>query len=111
MIEKQFKLLTIIFLAIFIVFAISQKSYAASDLTNTTKAYFCSEITQNYGNGDCILLENYDSNGNKTYGLIDTGRKISTINNQGENSTIVNAFLKNHGVTELEFMALRVTIT
>lgn len=43
-------------------------------LINTTRVYFSAEITKGYSNGDCILLENYDSEGNKTYGLIDTGR-------------------------------------
>ena len=43
----------------------------------STRAYFCSEITYTYGNGDCILLENTDLDGNKVYGLIDAGRKIN----------------------------------
>ena len=54
-----------------------KKVYATTNnetLKNTTIAYFCSEITKTYGSGDCILLENYDSKGNKickeSYSLI-----------------------------------------
>ena len=39
-------------------------------LKNITRVYFCSEITKGYGAGDCILLENIDSKGNKLFGLI-----------------------------------------
>ena len=41
--------------------------------------------------GDCVLLENYDEDGKKHYGLIDAG--INTF--QGFN---MSAFLSNHGV-------------
>lgn len=75
-------------------------------LTNTTRVYFCSEITKTYGNGDCILLENYDANGNKIYGLIDTGRNLAKNDTNGNASTVVKEFLKKHGVERLEFMAI-----
>ena len=75
-------------------------------LTNTTKVYFCSEITKTYGNGDCILLENYDSKGNKIYGLIDTGRKIIKNEDDVNSPTVVQDFLKEHGVEKLEFLAI-----
>ena len=70
---------------------------AASTLTNTTRAYFYSEI----GSGDCILLENYDKNGNKKYGLIDAGIYKDS---NGNAVTSVKKFLNNHKVTELEFL-------
>ena len=38
-----------------------------------TNVYFLAEINRGYGCGDCILLENIDSNGNITHALIDTG--------------------------------------
>ena len=76
--------------------------YAPANLKNTTRVYFSSEVTKTYGNGDCILLENYDSNGNVKYGLIDTGRKITSPNS----STRVKDFLISHGVQELEFVAI-----
>lgn len=75
-------------------------------LINTTRVYFSAEITKGYSNGDCILLENYDSEGNKTYGLIDTGRQILKKDSEGNNSTVVKEFLKKHGVTNLEFLAI-----
>jgi beta-lactamase superfamily II metal-dependent hydrolase len=76
----------------------------SDDSSNTyTKAYFCSAITNGYGNGDCILLENRDANGNVLYGLIDSGRKIATQNNS---STIVKDFLTQHGVTKLAFVLI-----
>lgn len=75
-------------------------------LTNLTRAYFAAGVTRNYRNGDCILLENYDSDGNKIYGLIDAGRKIETIDNDGNSSTLVKDFLKNHDVEKLEFLAI-----
>ena len=88
------------------IFQISEKTIALSTqnaLTNTTRVYFLSEITQNYGNGDCILLENYDNSGNKKYGLIDAGRKIEINNNT---TTSVKEFLNNHGVEKLDFFAI-----
>ena len=42
-----------------------------------TIAYFLAEITRGYGDGDCILLENIDSNGNIKHALIDTGRYVN----------------------------------
>lgn len=96
------------FLIFFILVLISNKIYATESgtLKNTTRAYFCSEITKNYGNGDCILLENYDSNGNKIYGLIDAGRKINTNDENGNSTTVVKDFLEKHGVKKLEFLAI-----
>lgn len=96
----------IVFILLFI--GIQQKIYATNNetLSNTTRVYFCSEITKTYGNGDCILLENYDSNGNKIYGLIDTGRKIAKNDGNLNSSTVVKEFLKNHGVEKLEFLAI-----
>ena len=41
-----------------------------------TNVYFLAEITRGFGDGECILLENIDSNGNIRHALIDTGRKI-----------------------------------
>ncbi len=75
-------------------------------LVNSTKAYFCSPITKGYGNGDCILLENYDSFGNKVFGLIDAGRDIAKPDVNGVNSSVVVEFLKSHGVKKLDFMAI-----
>ena len=43
------------------------------------------------GNGDCILLENYDKEGKKRYGLIDAGQNTF----QSFNMT---KFLQNHGI-------------
>lgn len=101
-------ILTILILLIsFIV--IPKNIYATTNnemLTNITIAYFSSEVTKGYGNGDCILLENYDSNGNKIYGLIDTGRKITTTDNEEKESTVVKNFLQSHGVEELEFIII-----
>ena len=44
-----------------------------------TNVYFLAEITKGYENGDCILLENIDSNGNITHAMIDNGRKIKIV--------------------------------
>ena len=74
---------------------------------NTTKAYFLSEISNGYGNGDCILLENYDSNGQVHYGLIDAGREIKTKDVNGKDSTKIIEFLKKHMKTnELDFIII-----
>ena len=62
-----------------------------------TNIYFLAEITRGYGNGDCILLENIDSNGNITHALIDTGRKIN-------GKEVVCDFLKKHNVEKLTFL-------
>ena len=102
-------IIKLIFISIFILCIASNKNiYAAEEpkLTNSTRAYFCSQITKTYGNGDCILLENYDNNGNKVYGLIDTGRNISTTDKDGETSTVVVEYLKQHGVEKLEFLLI-----
>ena len=72
----------------------------------STRAYFCSEITYTYGNGDCILLENTDLDGNKVYGLIDAGRKINVNDKEGNQSTVVKEFLREHGVDKLQFLAI-----
>ena len=63
-----------------------------------TNIYFLAEITRGYGNGDCILLENIDSNGNITHALIDTGRNI--------NGGVVCDFLKRHNVQKLSFLCI-----
>ena len=42
-----------------------------------TIAYFLAEITRWFENGDCILLENIDSNGTIKHALIDTGRYVN----------------------------------
>lgn len=85
---------------------IIKKSYAMVDnsLVNATRVYFNAEVTKSYGNGDCILLENYDANGNKIYGLIDAGRKIVKNDSNGNSSTVVKNFLNDHGVTKLDFL-------
>ena len=63
-----------------------------------TNVYFLAEITKGYENGDCILLENIDSNGNITHALIDNGRKI--------NNSVVCDFLKKHNVEKLSFLCI-----
>ena len=63
-----------------------------------TSIYFLSEITKNYGNGDCILLENYDINGNIIHALIDTGRKVY--------NGVVCKFLQKHKVKKLDFLLI-----
>ncbi|MBQ9658559.1 MAG: hypothetical protein IJV31_07320, partial [Clostridia bacterium] len=76
------------------------------NLKNATRAYLNAEITYSYGTGDCILLENYDENGNKIYGLIDAGRKIAKKDENANSSTAVKKFLIDHGVQKLEFFAI-----
>ena len=63
-----------------------------------TNVYFLAEITKNHGNGDCILLENIDCNGNIIHALIDTGRKVY--------KGVVCKFLKKHKVKKLEFLLI-----
>ena len=63
-----------------------------------TNVYFLAEITRNYGNGDCILLENMDLNGNIIHALIDTGRKVY--------DGVVCKFLQKHKVKKLEFLLI-----
>ena len=63
-----------------------------------TNVYFLAEITRNYGNGDCILLENIDLNGNIIHALIDTGRKVY--------DGVVCKFLQKHKVKKLEFLLI-----
>ena len=107
--ETKKLLFTIILFIVFLFsIGIEKEVYATNNerLTNTTRVYFCSEITKTYGNGDCILLENYDANGNKIYGLIDTGRNLLKNDVNGNASTAVKEFLKTHGVERLEFMAI-----
>lgn len=108
MTENLIRNIIIISIIILTCMLISGNSYATenSDITNTTRAYFLSEITEGYGNGDCILLENYDSKGNKIYGLIDAGRYINKKDNNENDSTSVKEFLKNHGVERLEFFVI-----
>ena len=67
-------------------------------MTEKTNIYFLSEVTKNFGNGDCILLENIDSNGNIVHALIDTGRKVY--------NGVVCKFLKKHNVKKLEFLLI-----
>ena len=67
-------------------------------MTEKTNVYFLAEITKNYGNGDCILLENIDINGNIIHALIDTGRKVY--------NGVVCKFLKKHNVKKLEFLLI-----
>lgn len=102
-------ILELVFIAIFILCITSNINiYAAGeyDLTNSTRAYFCSQVTLGHGNGDCILLENYDENGNKVYGLIDAGRNVATSDDDGKNSTVVIEYLKEHGVHKLDFFLI-----
>ena len=80
--------------------------YAADNTENETKAYFSAEVTRGYKNGDCILLENSDEEGNKLYGMIDTGRNLEKNDEQGNKSTVVKEFLKRHNVEELQFIIL-----
>ncbi len=63
-----------------------------------TNVYFLAEITRGFATGDCILLENIDSNGNIRHALIDTGRKI--------NDGVVCPFLEKHKVKKLEFICI-----
>ena len=63
-----------------------------------TNVYFLAEINKDFGNGDCILLENIDNNGNIIHALIDTGRKVY--------NGVVNKFLKKHNVKKLEFLLI-----
>ena len=63
-----------------------------------TNVYFLAEITRGFGNGDCILLENIDSNGNIRHALIDTGRYV--------NGGAVCKFLEKHKVKKLEFLCI-----
>ena len=63
-----------------------------------TNAYFLAEINRGYGCGDCILLENIDSNGNITHALIDNGIKIR--------AGVACDFLKKHNVKKLSFLCI-----
>jgi len=99
-IKKVF--IIVFFMSISIFFMINNKVYAGN-LTNMTRIYFYSEITKDVGAGDCILLENYDQNGTKHYGLIDAGNKRDE---NGKVVTSVKNFLKKHGVTKLEFFMI-----
>ena len=67
-------------------------------MVEKTNVYFLSEITKNFGNGDCILLENIDINGNIIHALIDAGRKVY--------KGVVCKFLKKHNVKKLEFLLI-----
>ena len=104
--KKLKKVLKILFFIIFIFFIKDVNANSNQILSTFTRVYFSSEVTKTYGNGDCILLENYDKNGNKIYGLIDTGRKILKNDENSKSSTVVKEFLKNHGVKKLEFLAI-----
>ena len=63
-----------------------------------TNIYFLAEVTRGYGSGDCILLENVDSNGYITHALIDTGNKTY--------DGVVCNFLEKHKVKKLEFLCI-----
>ena len=63
-----------------------------------TNVYFLAEITKDFGNGDCILLENIDINGNALHALIDTGRQVY--------EGVVCKFLEKHNVKKLEFLLI-----
>ena len=63
-----------------------------------TNVYFLAEITRGFGMGDCILLENIDSNGNITHALIDTGVRVRV--------GVVCDFLKKHNVQKLSFFCI-----
>ena len=67
-------------------------------MTEKTNVYFLAEITKNFGNGDCILLENIDLNGNIIHALVDTGRKVY--------DGVVCKFLQKHNVKKLEFLLI-----
>ena len=85
----------LIVLVFFLIASFNINVYANNnELRNATRVYFSSEVTKGYGNGDCILLENYDSEGNKIYGLIDAGRKITKKDAEAHDSTVVKEFLK-----------------
>lgn len=99
----------IIFIFLILCMIITKEVYASDEeenIKNTTIAYFSSEVTKTYGNGDCILLENYDSNGNKIYGLIDTGREIVENDEEEKETTVVKKFLQSHEVEKLEFVII-----
>ena len=84
------------------VFNIQRK--ASTNLKNATRLYFNAEVTKTYGNGDLILLENYDSSGNTKYALVDAGRAVNKQDKDGKPSTVIVEFLKDHNVNELEFV-------
>lgn len=72
MIKKHIlRIMNITFLLIFIVLSKSVNATEEVTLKNTTRAYFCAGVTS--GTGDLILLENYDKDGKKSFGLIDAG--------------------------------------
>ena len=102
MIKK--KIYIILLLSIVFCIYMSGNAYAKGETKNITRAYFCSGILKNNASGDCILLENYDSNGNKVYGLIDTGNPITDAD--GNQLPVVKDYLENHGVTSLQFMLI-----
>ena len=67
-------------------------------MAEKTNVYFLAEITKGYGNGNCILLENININGNILHALIDTGRKVY--------EGVVCKFLEKHNVKKLEFLVI-----
>ena len=67
-------------------------------MVEKTNVYFLSEITKNFGNGDCLLLENIDINGNIIHALIDAGREVY--------KGVVCKFLEKHKVKKLEFLLI-----
>ena len=104
--KNKVELIILLFIGL-VILIMGNQSYAAEEtLKNATRIYYSAEVTRSYGNGDCILLENFDGNGNKIYGLVDTGRKISKNDSNNQQSTVVKEFLKEHGVDKLEFLLI-----
>ena len=98
--KKTIRRTIIIAMIIMIAFFINVYAIDKNETNNNKeyiRAYFCSQITKNYNNGDCILLEKCNSNGEKYYGLIDAGREST-------DKETVKEFIEAHGVTELEFL-------
>lgn len=104
--KPKFKVivLSILFLTIFFSLVLSKnlETYSASNtaLQNTTRMFFCAGIMTDGAAADSILVVNYDENGNKLFGLIDTGFK---------NESVLTSYLQNHGVTKkqgLDFLTI-----
>ncbi len=105
---KKVKLLSIIVILCFLIintFFINNSYANDENYTNITIAYFESKMTEISGQGDCILLENYDAEGNKHYALIDTGTSEPTGDSEHP-STATKDFIDSHGVTAFDFVLL-----
>lgn len=96
-IQKRILKVLIIVTIIYVMSMLSSNVFGLVTKENT-KAYFLSKISRGFGQADCILLENVDSKGKKTFALIDTGRI--------ETSEYMVNYLKNKGVQKLEFVIL-----